>query len=82
MLKKINGRMDMTGAEISIKEAQYPAPFEPGLEYNMPARGHWNIVHTAMLVPGLHQIYACARGCLRGVILTAGEMMDIITNNV
>ena len=77
MLKKINGRMDMTGAEISIKEAQYPAPFEPGLEYNMPARGHWNIVHTAMLVPGLHQIYACARGCLRGVILTAGEMMEM-----
>lgn len=77
MLKKINGRMDMKGAEISIKEAQYPTPFEPGLEYNMPARGHWNIVHTAMLVPGLHQIYACARGCLRGVILTAGEMMEM-----
>ena len=27
-----------------------------------------------MLVPGSHQIYICALGCLRGVVLTAAEM--------
>lgn len=74
MLERIGGKTLPETAEISIGQASFPAPFETGLEYNMPARGHWNIVHSAMLVPGLHQIYACARGCLRGVILTAGEM--------
>ena len=29
-----------------------------------------------MLVPEAHQIYICAAGCLRGVILTAAEMGD------
>ncbi len=48
--------------------------FESGLEYNPPARGVWNIVHTGMLIPEAHQIFVCARGCLRGVILTAAEM--------
>ncbi len=51
--------------------------FESGLEYNTPARGMWNIVHTGMLVPGAHQIFACAEGCLRGVILTAAEMLAL-----
>ena len=27
-----------------------------------------------MLLPQAHQIFVCARGCLRGVILTAAEM--------
>ena len=51
--------------------------FESGLEYNTPARGMWNIVHTGMLVPKAHQIFACAQGCLRGVILTAAEMFAL-----
>lgn len=51
--------------------------FESGLEYNTPARGMWNIVHTGMLIPGAHQIFACAEGCLRGVILTAAEMLAL-----
>ena len=51
--------------------------FQSGLEYNPPARGGWNIVHTGMLIPESHQIFACAQGCLRGVILTAAEMNAI-----
>ena len=49
-------------------------PFEYGLEYGSPARGLWNIVHTGMLLPESHQIFVCAQGCLRGVVLTAAEM--------
>lgn len=60
---------------IPIAEATFPSPFASTLEYNPPARGPWNIVHTGMLLPESHQIFACARGCLRGVILTAAEMM-------
>ena len=77
MLKRINGQDDMTGAEVALKDADFPLPFVSGLEYNAPARGPWNIVHTGMLVPESHQVFACARGCLRGVILTAAEMLEI-----
>ena len=49
-------------------------PFQPGLEFNSPAHGNWNIVHTGMLVPEAHQIYVCADNCMRGVVLTAAEM--------
>lgn len=59
---------------IRIADADPAAFFPSGLEYNTPVRGMWNIVHTGMLVPGAHQIFACAQGCLRGVILTAAEM--------
>lgn len=59
---------------VRIADTEAGAFFASGLEYNTPARGIWNIVHTGMLVPGAHQIYACAQGCLRGVILTAAEM--------
>ena len=59
---------------IPIKEASFSQPFPGGLEFNAPARGMWNIVHTGMLLPEAHQIFICARGCLRGVILTAAEM--------
>ena len=59
---------------IRIADADRTALFAEGLEYNTPARGMWNIVHTGMLIPGAHQVYACAQGCLRGVILTAAEM--------
>ena len=36
--------------------------FTGGLEYNPPARGVWNIVHTGMLIPEAHEIFACAQG--------------------
>ena len=66
--------MDHCGAEVRIGDAGFPSPFVSGLEYATPARGTWNIVHTGMLIPESHQIFICARGCLRGVILTAAEM--------
>ena len=59
---------------ISIGSASYPSPFPSGLEYSAPARGTWNIVHTGMLIPEAHQVFICAQGCLRGVVLTAAEM--------
>lgn len=59
---------------LPIKDASFPTFFYDGLQYSPPARGTWNIVHTNMLVPGSHQIYICALGCLRGVVLTAAEM--------
>ena len=59
---------------IPISQAVFPQPFPGGVEFNAPARGMWNIVHTGMLMPQAHQIFICARGCLRGVILTAAEM--------
>ena len=31
-----------------------------GLEFNSPAHGNWNIVHTGMLLPEAIQIYVCA----------------------
>ena len=74
MLKRAYGPDDMTGAEIRIGDSPFPAPFVSGLEFSPPARGVWNIVHTGMLIPDAHQIFICARGCLRGVILTAAEM--------
>lgn len=60
--------------EICMKDAAWPVPFASGLEYNSPAHGTWNIVHTGMLLPGSHQIYVCAPNCNRGVVLTAKEM--------
>ncbi len=71
---KMHGSSDEKPLGIRLADAQYPSPFKSGLEYNPPARGVWNIVHTGMLVPQAHQIFVCAQGCLRGVILTAAEM--------
>lgn len=62
---------------VRIADADINGIFESGLEYNPPARGMWNIVHTGMLVPEAHEIFACAQGCLRGVILTAAEMLEL-----
>lgn len=59
---------------VKIKDAQFPSPFSSGLEYSAPARGVWNIVHVGMLIPEAHEIFVCASGCLRGVVLTAAEM--------
>ena len=63
--------------EAPVNCVGFPLPFEGTLEYNAPARGPWNIVHTGMLLPESHQVYACAQGCLRGVILTAAEMQSM-----
>ncbi|MCI6909310.1 MAG: nitrogenase [Clostridiales bacterium] len=65
---------DPMPTRVAIRDASFPAPFASGLEYAAPARGMWNIVHTGMLVPEAHQIFVCAEGCLRGVVLTAAEM--------
>ncbi len=62
---------------VRIADADVSRLFQSGLEYNPPARGMWNIVQMGMLIPGAHQIYGCAQGCLRGVVLTAAEMNAI-----
>lgn len=74
MLKKINGVQDTSDTMVLLKDATFNTPFASRLEYNPPAKGVWNIVHTGMLIPNSHQIFVCARACLRGVVLTAGEM--------
>lgn len=75
MLKKIAERdNNIKLPELRIADAGFPAPFPSGLEYSSPARGTWNIVHTGMLIPEAHEIFVCAAGCLRGVVLTAAEM--------
>lgn len=61
---------------VMLKDISFPVPFYEGLQYNAPSRGVWNIVHTGMLIPETHQVYVCAQGCLRGVILTAAEMNE------
>lgn len=67
-------RPDPVGAVTTMAEAGFPSPFGSSLEYAAPARGPWNIVHVGMLMPEAHQIFVCAQGCLRGVVLTAAEM--------
>ncbi|MDD6213663.1 MAG: nitrogenase component 1 [Firmicutes bacterium] len=70
MLTKLNPR----SANTKICDAEFPIPFKSGLEYSAPARGTWNIVHTGMLIPEVHEVFVCAASCLRGVVLTAAEM--------
>lgn len=77
MLTRIGAPRDADICEVAIATASFPAPFYSGLEFNAPARGTWNIVHTGMLIPESHHIYACAQGCLRGVVLTAAEMCEM-----
>ena len=79
MLKKVNEKQNIRLSadeipHVRIADAAFPAPFRSGLEYSSPARGTWNIVHTGMLIPEAHEIFVCAAGCLRGVVLTAAEM--------
>lgn len=57
-----------------LSEAHWPVPFRQGLEYSPPTRGPWTIVHVGMLVPECHEIFVCAQGCLRGVVLSAAEL--------
>ena len=74
MLKRVGHPVDEKGAAVAIKDATFPVPFAPGLEFNSPVHGNWNIVHTGMLMPEVRQIYVCADNCMRGVVLTAAEM--------
>ncbi len=76
ILSRWPGRYDIDRekVEVSIEEARFPSPFTEGLEYSTPARGTWNILHTGMMIPESHHIFVCAKGCLRGVVLTAAEM--------
>lgn len=69
---------DMINIEsLRIEDTTFPAPWKSQLEFSSPARGTWNIVHTGMLIPESHQIFVCAKGCLRGVVLTAAEMGEM-----
>lgn len=63
--------------EIIIKDTTFPNLWKQQLEFSPPARGTWNIVHTGMLIPESHEIFVCAKGCLRGVVLTAAEAGDM-----
>ncbi|NCB32546.1 MAG: nitrogenase [Erysipelotrichia bacterium] len=74
MLTRIEPNRSQPLMNLKIQDASYPVPFRSGLEYAPPARGTWNIVHTGMLIPGAHEIFVCAAGCIRGVVLTAAEM--------
>jgi hypothetical protein len=71
--KKWGGQEEIKPS-VSISKADFPAPFSSGLEFSAPARGIWTIVHVGMLVPKAHEIFVCAAGCLRGVVLSAAEM--------
>ncbi|MCR5584202.1 MAG: nitrogenase component 1 [Lachnospiraceae bacterium] len=74
MLKHVMANEPAKAGSLKIGEASYPQPFYMGLEYSTPARGMWNIAQTGFLMPETHQIFVCAYGCLRGVVLTAAEM--------
>jgi nitrogenase molybdenum-iron protein alpha/beta subunit len=74
MLKHVMANEPAKAGSVKICEASFPQPFYMGLEYSAPARGMWNIAQTGFLMPETHQIFVCAYGCLRGVVLTAAEM--------
>ncbi|MBQ8949659.1 MAG: nitrogenase [Eubacterium sp.] len=76
MIKALQTTEQRIPEPVLLKDIDFNAPFYEGLQYNAPARGVWNIVHTGMLIPETHQVYVCAQGCLRGVILTAAEMNE------
>ncbi len=58
----------------NITQAAVKEPlFKTDLMYTAPARGHWTIAHTPMIVPESHMIYLCASACMRGVVLSALE---------
>jgi len=74
MLQRVGEEEKTKQVTVPISEAAFPMPFYEGLEYSSPARGVWNIAHTGMLIPEAHEVFVCALGCLRGVVLTAAEM--------
>ena len=43
MLKRVGGEINPEGAVTTIGEAEFPVPFPPGLEFNSPVHGNWNI---------------------------------------
>ncbi|SNU09629.1 Nitrogenase component 1 type Oxidoreductase [Lachnospiraceae bacterium] len=77
MIKSLSTTENRMPEPVRLADIDFPSPFYEGLQYNAPARGVWNIVHTGMLIPESHQVYVCAQGCLRGVILTAAEMNEM-----
>ena len=64
-------------AEWRISDLDPEHLFPVGIEYTPPARGTWTIAHTPMLVPGLHEVYVCPDGCLRGVVMSAEEFRGL-----
>ena len=74
MLKRVGAGADFSKASMPIAKAQFPNPFDAGLEFNTPEHSHWNIVHIGMQLPESRQIYICADNCMRGVVMTADEM--------
>ena len=42
MLKRVGHPVDEKGAAVAIKDATFPVPFAPGLEFNSPVHGNWN----------------------------------------
>lgn len=74
MLERLGKSPPEELTSVPARDADFPSPFRSVLEYASPARGTWNIVHTGMLIPQSHQVFVCAEGCLRGVVLTAAEM--------
>ena len=47
--------------------------FRAGLQYTAPARGHWTIAHTPIIIPGCYIVFLCANACMRGVVMSAME---------
>ncbi|MGD1822096.1 MAG: nitrogenase component 1 [Pleomorphochaeta sp.] len=65
--------IDFSTSSKLISQMDYNDLFYAGLQYAPPARGLWNIVHMGFLMPESHEIFVCAQGCIRGVVLTAHE---------
>ncbi|MFA9463789.1 MAG: nitrogenase component 1 [Velocimicrobium sp.] len=59
---------------VVLEDIKSRSPFPIGLQYNAPARGVWNIVNIAMMLPESLIIFVCPIGCMRGVTLTAAQM--------
>ena len=61
------------GANIAIGKASFPKPFYIGLQYASPARGHWTIAHSPMLMKSTSAVPAASTAsscrpmkCLKG----------------
>jgi len=65
--------IDYSTSSNKISNLDFDNLFPAGLVYAPPARGVWNIVHIGFLMPESHEIFVCAEGCIRGVVLTAHE---------
>ncbi|MGD1815948.1 MAG: nitrogenase component 1 [Pleomorphochaeta sp.] len=66
-------KIDFSTSSNKISQLDFNTLFYSGLQYAPPARGVWNIVHVGFLMPESHEIFVCAEGCIRGVVLTAHE---------